>query len=470
VAGLAALLLALNQENWQAVVWIAARNSLITGFFVALTLWLHHRHVCNGSRTWAVASGFSFLAGLLAGEGGVTAAAYLFSYALFVDRRPWKDRLIGLAPFAGIVIAWRGTYQALGFGVAQSGLYVDPGGEPLRYVFNLLEWGPILFLDVCTSPILGKYASLAPQLKPWAWGLGSAGLIALAAAFFPMLRNERSARFWAFGLVLSLVPACATTVPDDRITLYAMLGFAPLAASFLAGVVDNRAWLPNGRTRRLALQAAGILLLMLHVFLPLRWPVKRLARLFRQAESSATVVPVLRAAPDEELILVNPPDVMYLSYLPFFLAEEGTALPARMRILSSSLSDIVVRRTGANTLWLVSQDGPLIPTRPRRVDLPPGSPLRHDLYKVRLICTAFRAEALRLESGDRTALPGMTVVVDRVDDRGHPTEATFQFEVSLDDVRHRWVFWDSAAGRYAPFTPPRLGEELRILGPLPIVP
>jgi hypothetical protein len=64
----------------------------------------------------------------------------------------------------------------------------------------------------------------------------------------------------------------------------------------------------------------------------------------------------------------------------------------------------------------------------------------------------------------------MTVVVDRVDDRGHPTEATFQFEVSLDDVRHRWVFWDSAAGRYAPFTPPRLGEELRILGPLPIVP
>jgi hypothetical protein len=357
----------------------------------------------------------------------------------------------------------------LGFGVAQSGLYVDPGGEPLRYVFNLLEWGPILFLDVCTSPILGKYASLAPQLKPWAWGLGSAGLIALAAAFFPMLRNERAARFWAFGLVLSLVPACATTVPDDRITLYAMLGFAPLAASFLAGVVDNRAWLPKARTRRLAFQAAGILLLLLHVVLPVRWPVKRLARLFRQTESSATVVPVLRAESGEELILVNPPDVMYLSYLPFFLAGEGTALPARMRILSSSLGDMVVRRTGTNTLRLVSQDGPLIPTRPRRADLPPGSPLRHDLYKVRLICTAFRAEALRFESGDRTALPGMAVAVDRVDDRGHPTEAAFQFEHSLEDARYRWVFWDSAAGRYAPFTPPRLGEERRIPGPLPIV-
>jgi hypothetical protein len=469
VAGLAALLLALNQENWQALVWIAARNSLITAFFVALTLWLHHRHTQGRSRLWAVAAWASLAAGLLAGEGAVTAAAYLFSYALFFDRRPWKDRLISLVPFALIVIAWRGTYQALGFGVAQSGLYVDPGGEPLRYVRNLFEWGPILLLDVFTSPILGKYASLAPQIKPWAWGLGLAGLMALAAAFFPLLRKERAARCWAFGLVLTLIPACATTVPDDRITLYAALGFAPLAASFLAGVVDSRAWLPGERTRRLALQAAGILLLLLHVFLPLRWPVKRLTQLFRQAGPPATVAQVLRVEADQELILINPPDVMYLSYLPYFLLQDGAEWPAHIRILSSSLGGTVVRRTGMNTLCLVSQDGPLIPTQPRRIDLPLGAPLRHDLYKTRMIGTAFRAEALRFEPGDRTALPGMTVVIDRVDDRGHPTESTFSLEHALDDARYRWVFWDSTQGRYAPFTPLRLGEERRLPGALPIV-
>jgi hypothetical protein len=470
VAGLAALLLALNQENWQALVWIAARNSLITAFLVALTLWLHHRHVQSGSRTWAVASWFSFVAGLLAGEGAVTAAACLFSYALFFDRRPWKARILSLVPFALIAIAWRVAYKALGFGVAHSGLYVDPGGEPLRYVRNLLEWGPILLLDVFTSPILGKYASLAPQIKPWAWGLGLAGLIALAAAFLPLLRRERAARFWAFGLVLTLVPACATTVPDDRITLYAALGFAPLVAAYVAGIADSRAWLPKAQNGRRAVQAVGLLLVALHLLQPLPGHMKRLTYLFRRPAPPATVSPVLRTTPDQELILVNPPDVMYLSYLPYFLIQDGAELPGRIRILSSTLGDTLARRTGTNTLTLVSQDGPLIPARPRTSDLPCGAPFRHDLYKGRMIGTAFRAEVLRFEPGRRTALPGMTVVVDRVDDRGRPTEATFTFERSLDAPRYRWVFWDCAQGRYAPFTPPRVGEERRIPGPLPIIP
>jgi hypothetical protein len=78
----------------------------------------------------------------------------------------------------------------------------------------------------------------------------------------------------------------------------------------------------------------------------------------------------------------------------------------------------------------------------------------------------FRAEGLRFALGDGTALTGMTVVVDRVNDRGLPMETTFTFDRSLDDVRYHWVFWDTAHGRYAPFTPPRVGEQTRLPGPL----
>ncbi len=63
----------------------------------------------------------------------------------------------------------------------------------------------------------------------------------------------------------------------------------------------------------------------------------------------------------------------------------------------------------------------------------------------------------------------MTVDVNRVNARGLPSEATFTFERSLDDARYRWVFWNGAHGRYAPFTPPRLGEERPLPGPFPIV-
>lgn len=465
--GLAALLLALNQENWQTLAWIAARNSLITALLVVLTLWLYHRRVRGAGPLWGAAALGAFGASLLAGEGAVTGAAYLFSYALFIDERPWKARLPSLAPFALVVIVWRLAYQALGFGVAHSGLYVDPGGEPLRYALNLLEWGPILIVDVFTIPILGKYASLAPAFQPLARGLSWVGLLALAAAFFPMLRAERTARFWALGLVLTVVPACATTVPDDRITLYAAIGFAPLVAGFLAGVVECRPWLSQGRLWRRPWQGVGVLLLAFHLLHPGLGHGKRLAHLFCRFPLPAAVAPVLLAAPDQELIVVNTPDAMYLSYLPFFLAQDGVALPAGMRVLSSCLGGTTFRRIETNTLVLVSANGPLVPVRPKSASLPFDAPLRHPLYKSFVISSAFRAEGVGFAPGDRIALPGMTVTVDRLDQHGLPMEVTITFARSLNDARYHWVFWDSAKVHYALFTPPTLGAEMWLPGPLP---
>jgi len=469
VPGLAALLLALNQENWQALSWIAARNTLMTAFFVALTIWLHSRGVEAARVRSTVGSWFAFAAALLAGEGGVAAAGYLFSYAVFLDQRPWKTRFFSLVPFAVLLMAWRLIYQRLGFGVAYSGLYIDPAREPLRYIRNLLEWAPILIADVFTSPILGRYARLAPHLKPWAWSLVLATVIVLTGVFLPLLRRAPTVRFWALGLVLTLVPACATTVPDDRITLYAALGFVPLVAGFVAGVADGCAWLPKEQGRRRALHATAVMFVVLHLLQPLPGHVKRLTYLFRRSAPPMTVDQVLSAASQEELVVVNSPDVMYLSYLPYFLIQDGAELPGRMRILSSSLGDTVVRRTGTNMLTLVSQDGPLIPARLRTGDVPRGAPWRHELYKARIISTAFRVESQRFAPDDHTLLPGMTAVVRQINERGHPTEVTFTFERALDDAGYRWVFWDSTRKRYARFPLPPVGGERRISTPLPIL-
>lgn len=466
-AGLAALVLALNQENWQPLVWIAARNSFITAFFVAIVLLLHHRNAQTGSRACGVGAWAAVAAGLLAGEGAVTATAYLVSYSVFIDPRPWKTRVLGLVPFALVVVVWRAAYQALGFGVASSGLYVDPGTDPWRYLLNLLEWGPILLLDVFAAPILGKYASLAPQLRPLARGAGMVALVVLIAGLVPLLRRQRTARFWALGCVLALVPACATTVPDDRITLYAMLGFAPLAASFMAGVLDSASWVPRAPGLRLYAQAAAILLAGFHLVLPLPGHARRLSYLLRPAAGPASVPAALRSAPDQDLVFVNTPDVMYLSYLPYFLVRDGASLPARMRVLSSALGDVTLRRPADNALSLTASCGPLIPVRPRVDGLPAGAPLRHPLYTGMAVATAFRPDGVPFAPGEPIALPGMSVVVDRLDANGTPAEATFMFEHSLDDARYRWVYWDSAQQRYAPFTPPRIGQSRRLAGPLP---
>jgi len=464
VAGLATLLLVLNQENWQALSWIAARNSLITAFLVALTLWLHHHHVSKPSWKWGVAAWGSFATGLLAGEGAVTAAAYVFAYALFLDDRSRMSRALGLLPYGVIVVVWRVVYRTLGFGVACSGLYVDPTGEPVEYVLNLLEWGPLMLLSVATSPILNKYAFLAPGFSPWAWGLAVVGVLVGAAVLAPVVLKERAARAWCLGLLLTVVPACAARVPADRVTLYAMLGFAPLAATFVAGVIEKASWLPSKRYRRLLISTAGILLLALHVLQPLPGHVKRFTYLWRRSGAPVPVAQILQAGRHEVLICVSTPDTMFLSYVPFLLVRDGLDIPDRMRTLSSSLGDTLIRRTGTHELTLASVSGPLVPTRARVPELPPGSPAYDGLYKVRAICTAFRAEHLGFSPGETVALPDMTVTVRRVDERDLPVEVVVKFDRALEDARYRWVTWDSRADKFMPFVPPPVGEEVVIPG------
>ena len=126
----------------------------------------------------------------------------------------------------------------------------------------------------------------------------------------------------------------------------------------------------------------------------------------------------------------------------------------------------MVRRTGPHTLALVSTQGALIPVRLEADDVPEGAPSYHPFYKSCVIGSAFRSAELRFKTGDRITFPAMTVEVTRVNGRGLPVEATFTFIESLDSARYHWIFWDSPAGHYAPFTPPRVGEQVRLVGPL----
>lgn len=465
-AGVAAVLLTVRPENWQALSWVAARNALVAALFVVLTMWCHHRRVSGGSSGWAVAALCAFAAGLLGGEAALAAMGYLVSYTLFMDARPWRARLASLAPFAVVAAAWRAAYGLMGFGVAASGLYIDPVAEPWRFLANLVEWGPILGLDVFSVSLTGRYALLAPGVKPWAWGMAVLALVALWAAFRPLLRRDRSARFWMLGVILAIPLACLSTSPDARNTLYAALGAAPLVAALVVGVMGKHDWLPASGIRRMALQEAAIVLIGLQVLLPLLGHGKRWRGLLRPLPEPVAVAPELKASRGEELVIVNAPDAMTYTYLCFALARESCELPLRIRALSSALGDVAVHRTGTNEVTVVSLSGPLCPARPRPEDLPSGAPWIHGQYKAVLYGSAFREETAGFRVGDGVALPGMAVRVDRVDDRRLPWKATFSFDRALEDARYRWVFWDAARGRYAVFTVPRVGETLRLAGPL----
>jgi hypothetical protein len=254
-------------------------------------------------------------------------------------------------------------------------------------------------------------------------------------------------------------------MPGGRVTLCAMFAFAPLAAGFVAEALSGAAWVPSRSAARRAVQALAVLLVACHVLLPMSGHAVRLARFVMGSRPALSRTAEVFHAPGRELVIVNSPYIMYLSYLPFLLAQDNVELPSHMRVLSSSFGDIRVRRSGDRTLTIISAGSPLIPARLRRSDCPTNAPARSHLYEGWLVSTVYHSDRARLAAGDRIELTGMTAEVLAVDDRGLPTEVSFTFDHSLDDPRYRWVCWNSARGIYENFLPPRPREEMLLPGP-----
>jgi hypothetical protein len=222
-AGLAAILYAIDDAHGLPVTLLANRNALIAAFFGVLCLLAHDRWRRNRWRAGAFVAPILLAASLLAKEEGIATFGYLAAFALFLDPAPGPRRAASLIPYAIVLVAWRAAWSHLGYGVAHVELYVDPLREPLRFASDLAMRAPIYLLGQLAMPpsdlamLLEGKAELVFVLAATAFG---AVVIAL---WWPMLRQNRPARFWLTGLLLSLVPI-STAFPSDRMLLFPGLG------------------------------------------------------------------------------------------------------------------------------------------------------------------------------------------------------------------------------------------------------
>src|SRR5262249_21162696 len=134
-----------------------------------------------------------------------------------------------LAPYLVITLAWRAAYNHGGYGGRGSGLYIDPAREPLHFLAALAERGPILVLGQFFHPPSELYVLLPTIWARIHFGFACAFVAALGIALVPLLRRDRIARFWALGMLISLVPA-ASTYPHNRQLLFPSIGAMGLIA------------------------------------------------------------------------------------------------------------------------------------------------------------------------------------------------------------------------------------------------
>lgn len=432
VAGLAALLYAMDDAHGFAVAWLSNRNVLLATLCGCLALLAHDRWRRERCPAGALVAPLSLLVGLLAAEAAVATLGYLVAYALVLDRGGWRSRLRSLLPALATIGLWRLVYRALGYG-AWGTSYVDPLREPLRYLRAVVLHGPVLLLGQWAMPP----AELFPFLPGWAGGLiwvGGLLVVLLLALLLVLLRHEPLARFWAMGMLLALLPVCAA-LPANRLLFFVGLGAMGLLACLL-GAVWQRPAQPSGRPLRLAV--AGLALLHLGLA-PLLLPLMAWSpALLGSIEPSIASLPRDPALAQQTLVILTAPSFFSTGYIPLVRQAMGLPAPAQVRYLGAGPVALEVRRSDTRTLEVRPAGGYLT---------------GFDLV--------FRDPAHGPALDEVIELPDLRVTVVELAADGRPAAVAFTFAQSLDDPALRWLQW--RAGRYLPFVVPSVGESVTLL-------
>jgi hypothetical protein len=433
VSVLALLLYAVDDARGAPVTWVANRSEIIACALSVASAVLYRRGAAGHARSrWF--GPLLFGAALTASEGAIAITPYLFAHEVFLEDGPWKRRLMRLAPFAVVTVAWFSLYRALGYGVSGSGVYFDPLKSPAAFLQALPGRFGALWFSAVGGPWsegYNVYPVLAPGFEPFASPLAALTIAANGFLFSPLLRRDRTIRAFLLGGALATLPACAA-FPADRLLPWVAIGVMGATAQFIGAFVEGV--LPSAGFYGLAARAAVPTMLAVHlVFGPLLLPLRSMGirdvrETIGRADAGIPKTPDIRT---RVVVLMNPPADPMASYVSITRASLDEPRPKALR-------------------WIISGPGPV---RVERID-DRSLRVRADGGFIRLPSEAlFRSIRERpFSAGDDVLLDEMRVTVTSTKRDGNPTEIIARFERPLEDPTYLWLAWKGSG--YAPFVPP----------------
>ena len=421
LAGLAALMFAVNESHAQVVGWVTSRHVMLSSLFALLAVLLHVRSRARRSPTLLLASALCTALALLSGELGVIALGYIVAYALAFESGALRSRLISTAPHVLIGAAWLAVYAALGCGVHDAGWYRDPIQRPFYTLLQGLVDSPLWLL----SALGGDCANLGLVMpQTLARVLAVLLLAPLAWLIVPVLGSSRLARFYALGTLLSCAVLFAT-VPQDRMLMVMSFGGFGWLACFFVSVGEHSSLL-------LRSSAAGLSFPHL-VMAPLGFIPLLGGALGVDASAQALAEAVPRAGVTQA-VAVNLP-LELLTNAAWSIRDASTT---PLHQLYAGFSELSAERIDAKTLELSVEDGWC--TRPFE----------------RLFTTPSSLPKL----GETRSAEGMRATVVEVSADGLPKRVRFQFEDGLESASRVWLAWDGR--RPVRWTPPAPGKRVEV--------
>ena len=426
---LALALYAFDDARGPVVGWIANRNALIAVALALPVLVAHDRWRRDGWLPGRHLAPALFALSLGAGESSLAIVAYLAAHALWLDCAPWKNRLVALAPYAVIVVAWRVLYVKLGYGVSGSGIYLDPGAHPGTFLAAAATRVPFLLAGQLALPWsdgASVYPILGITCVMLVIALATLTVIGLACA--RLLRRDPVSRFLATGMALATLPI-ASTFPADRLLSFVGIGAMGLVAQLIAAAIRQRDQLGDGRLRRIACIAVALLMVLVHLVLapPL---------LVMRSRSMVAVARVLDRAdagiPDHgNVIVVAVPNEALGSYIPVMRSSLHRPRPDHLYWLATATTPVTLERLDARTLRVT----------------PEGGYLQYEIDKM--------MRTRPFTKGERIALTGLTIEIESLTTDGRP--ATVLAHLDQPPESFTWLRWQGHT--YVPYTLPPVGAR-----------
>jgi len=441
VAGLAALLYALDEAHGMAAGWVAHQNAILAFVLGVATLLVY---VGARSRASSLALGAAvllFAATLAAGEAGVAVVGYLVAYELTLARDPWPTRARSLLAFGLVTVAWRAIYVGLGYGAHGSGLYLDPLGDFGTFANEAWHRGVALLVGQWT-PIPADLWGFVPDASFTSAGLVAlAGLALLVGVPVALTRADPVARFFALGMFMAVVPMCAT-FPMNRGLFFVGLGAMGVLACFLGRWLrlDGGEGLANPVARGLA-----VVLLVFHLVLAplvLPWDATSMRTMLGDGPPGPLAL-CLESTPRspevrrQTFVIVNAVDLCGL-YLAPGRHYRGEPAPASYLVLGSALADLVVTRIDERTVELRPRGG----------------------FQSKAFERLWRSPSNPLQVGYRRGIGEVEVEITGSNGRGLASAARFRFAHELEDPSYRW--FAVIDGRLTAFEPPGPGDSREI--------
>ncbi|MHC4215541.1 MAG: protein kinase family protein [Planctomycetota bacterium] len=441
IAGLAGLIFAIDQAHSLPACWIAARTTVIAGFFAVVCLLLHDTARNRAAWPCSLLAAVAFALALLSKEAAIATCAYLLAYALLMDSGSIRSRLLTMAPYGVIVMIWQLAYRILGFGISSSELYVDPAGSPLRALKIIFERGPILLFGQWGFPPPETVWLLTPLARQIFWVVAILWLAALFYILVPPLKDQPAARYFFLGMLIATVPACMGMI-SGRMLEYVGIGGSALLAILLYALLNKHYSSRHALDRCLCRIFLPVLLVIHLIFAPIgfivtHWTFRKPLTMRQETLTQAARIPQLAG---KTVLLLNPPHASYASYLQIHRALAGKALPAHVWALAPGRFEhtrqtVHIKRLDLYRLQIKVQN---------------GIPIQLERGRNQPLCI-----------GDRIDLDGMTVTVSDIDSAGLPKTMVFTFPVPLESPSIVWL--EILGKELSPWSPPRIGETILLV-------